>query len=483
MEKYQNFINGKWVNPTGDQYYELINPGDCDDKLGEFPLSREEDVNYAAESADRAFATWGKLLPDQRARYIYQFIDLLDRNAQRLGEVLCREQGKTIGESVGEVTRGVKECRYIVGEATRMQGISLPSERPNVTNTVIRVPLGVVAAVTPWNFPILTPIRKIIPALVAGCTVVFKPSYDTPLCGIELTKLIEEAGFPAGTVNLVIGKGSAMGDAISKNPLIRGISFTGSTVVGRRINTLAAEHFAKVQLEMGGKNPALVAGYGNLPFAAAQICAAAFANAGQRCTAISRVIVTEEQAPELERLLCEKVKEYKVGYGMDKSTQIGPVVNAAAGQSIMEYIQSARDEGATIAAGGNRLKGGQYDKGFYIEPTLITHVSPKMKVAVDEIFGPVLVVIRVGNFEEGLSVCNDTQYGLAAAVFTDLNEKIFDFMSGMESGMVHINHGSVSESFMPFGGVKNSGLGTFGIGTTNKDFYTAWKVIYNQYKA
>ncbi len=482
MEQYANFIDGAWVAPSGGEYYQLCNPGNKDDALGSFPLSRAPDVDKAVTAARTAFAAWAAMLPDQRANCVYAFIDLLDKNVRKLGEVLCREQGKTLGESVGEVARGVKECRYIVGEATRLEGMSLPSERPNVTNAVVRVPIGVVAAITPWNFPVLTPIRKIIPALVAGCTVVFKPSYDTPLCGIELTRLLEQAGIPKGVVNLVIGRGSVMGDAISGHPGIAGISFTGSTAVGRRINEKAASHFAKIQLEMGGKNPALVADFSNLEFAASQICGAAFANAGQRCTAVSRVVVVESQADALEKLLAEKVAAYTIGYGMDKDAQIGPVINEKAGKDIMGYIESARREGATVAVGGNRLTGGIYDKGFYIEATLITNVTPTMTVAVDEIFGPVLVVIRVKDFAEGLRVCNDTRYGLATCVFTDRREYIFDFMQRAEAGMVHINHGSSSESFMPFGGVKDSGLGNFGIGSTNKDFFTTWKVIYTQFK-
>lgn len=483
MERFANFIDGVWVAPTGGEYYQLNNPGKNDEVLGSFPLAQPADVNKAVASAKTAFAEWGKMLPDQRAKYVYAFIDLLEKNVQRLGEVLCREQGKTLGESVGEVSRGVKECRYVIGEATRLEGMSLPSERPNVTNTVVRIPIGVVAAITPWNFPILTPLRKIVPALVAGCTVVFKPAYDTPLCGIELVKLFEEVGLPKGVLNLVIGSGSAIGDTLSGHPDVAGISFTGSTPVGRRINEKSASHFAKVQLEMGGKNPALVAEYSNLEFAATQICNAAFANAGQRCTAVSRVVVVESQAAALEKILAEKVHAYKVGYGMDKDTQIGPVVSEKAGKEIMDYIEAAKTEGATIATGGKRLTGGVYDKGFYIETTLITNVTPKMTVAVDEIFGPVLVVIRVKDFAEGLKVTNDTRYGLAACIFTDNHANIFDFMQHAEAGMVHINHGSVSESFMPFGGVKASGLGNFGIGATNKDFFTTWKVIYTQYKA
>lgn len=482
MNKFKNYINNEWVSPESNAYYQVMNPGDSSDILGEFPLSTENDVSAAIDAAYIAFEEWGRTLPDIRARYVRNFLSLLEPEVNRIGEVLCREQGKVIGESIGEVSRAAKEGQFILGEASRLQGISLPSERQNVTNTVVRVPIGVIAAITPWNFPFLTPIRKILPALIAGCTVVFKPAYDTPMCAIELIKLIEQAGFPKGVVNMVIGKGSTIGDAISTNAKINGITFTGSTVIGRRINTLAASNFTKMQLEMGGKNPALIANFSDLEFAADQICTAAFANAGQRCTAISRVVVTEPLANSLIKQLEIRIKKYKVGFSFDRESQIGPVINKAAGESILSYIQNAQREGATVAIGGKKLSGEIYEKGFYIEPTLIIDVTPDMQVAREEVFGPVLSVIKVKDFEEGLRVCNNTEYGLASAVFTDSQSNIFEFMSRSESGMVHINHGSVSESFMPFGGVKRSGFGSFGIGVTNKDFYTTWKVIYNQYK-
>jgi aldehyde dehydrogenase (NAD+) len=478
---YKNFINGKWTDPSSGKYYTIRNPADPDDLIGQFPLSEVKDIDHAVKSAHEAFSLWSQMLPMERAQYVEKFVALLDEKTNYLGECLCREQGKPLEEAIGDPSRGVKECKYVIGEATRLQGMSLPSERKGVTNTVIREPIGVVAAITPWNFPILTPLRKIIPALIAGCTVVLKPSSDTPWCSVLILEVIEKAGFPAGTINLVIGKGSQIGDALSGNPLVRGITFTGSTAIGRQINTIAAKNFVKMQLEMGGKNPAIVYDYGNITAAAKSIAAAAFANAGQRCTAVSRVLVKRSQANELEKALISIMKEYKLGPGMEKGITIGPVVNKKAGDSILAYIESAKDQGATIALGGNKVLGGIYDKGFYIEPTLITNVTADMTVAKEEIFGPVLTVQKVDSFEEAIKVSNSSEYGLSACVFTDVQANIFKFMKEIQSGMVHINHGSVSESFMPFGGVKMSGLGPFSIGTTNKDFFTNYKVIYNQY--
>jgi aldehyde dehydrogenase (NAD+) len=476
-----NYINGEWKAPRSGEYYRDCNPADETDVVGEFPLSTKEDADDAVAAAHKAFPGWSKLLPQEREKYIAKFAELLQKDTQRIGEALCREEGKTLKEATGEPTRGAVECSYFIGEGQRLEGITMPSDRKGVTSVASRIPIGVVAAIAPWNFPFLTPLRKIIPALVTGNTVVFKPAYDTPHCGVLLMELFEKAGLPPGVVNMVIGKGSSMGDAISGNPLVNGITFTGSTEIGRRINQRAAANFTKVQLEMGGKNPSIVADYRDLDRAAADIAAAAYAVSGQRCTSISRLIVLREHAEELEAKIAEKSKAYVLGNGMDPKVTMGPIINAAAGESIMGYIQSARDEGAKILVGGHKLSGGDYDKGFYIEPTLITDVTPGMKVAVDEIFGPVLVSIKVDSFEEAMAVANGSEYGLAASLFSDNLSYINAFLQNIESGMAHVNHGTVTDACMPFGGVKRSGLGPFSKGATNKDFYTTYKVKYVKY--
>jgi alpha-ketoglutaric semialdehyde dehydrogenase len=481
IKTYQNFIDGKWVVPASGKYYPDINPANYDDIIGNFPLSGREDVDAAVQSAHKAFKLWSKLLPTEREKYIDKFVVLLDQEKQRIGEALCREEGKTLKEALGEPSRGVIECSYFLGEGQRLEGITMPSDRKGVTSVATRVPLGVIAAIAPWNFPFLTPLRKIIPAIATGNTVVFKPAYDTPHCGVLIMELFEKAGLPPGVVNMVLGKGSEIGDAISGNPLVRGITFTGSTSVGRRINEKAAANFTKTQLEMGGKNPCIVAGYKDLDFAADQIASAAFAVTGQRCTSISRVIVLKDQAEELESRIMQKMKSYVMGNGMDPRVTMGPVITRSAGESIMAYIASAKAEGASLKAGGNQLKGGDYDKGFYIEPTLITDVTPKMKVAMEEIFGPVLVSIKVNSFEEAMEVANDTEYGLSASLFSDNLEYIFAFQQDIEVGMAHVNHGTITDGCMPFGGVKSSGIGAFSKGATNKDFYTTYKVNYVKY--
>jgi len=479
MNIYRNLINGQWLET--EETYVITNPADKTEQVGRFPLSTTEDVEQAILAADTAFQKWKDVPAGERAEYVYRFIQLLDENRERLAVALTKEQGKPLKESRTEALRGVKEMRYVAGEAARLEGIVLPSDRVAVTNVASRVPIGVVAAITPWNFPLLTPLRKIIPALIAGCTVVVKPASDTPLTAILLAELLQEAGLPDGTVNLIMGRGRQIGNALIQHPLVKGVSFTGSTSVGRQINVLAAETFTKVQLEMGGKNPVVVADFANLDHAAEQIVGSAYTNAGQRCTAISRVIVLEPQAEQLEKLIVEKVQRYTVGNGMDESINIGPVINKAALQTIAGYVESALQEGARIATGGEALRGGIYDNGSYFEPTVISDVTPQMRVAKEEIFGPVITITRVSTIEEAITICNDTEYGLTSAIFTDRMAWGHQFMQQVESGMIHINNGTISEGHMPFGGLRNSGHGTYSIGQTNKDFFTEYKVVYTQF--
>jgi acyl-CoA reductase-like NAD-dependent aldehyde dehydrogenase len=480
VQTFRNFIDGKWVEPHSGQYYEDLNPADTADVIGRFPLSDEVDIRMAVDSANTALKVWQRMPPRERERCIESFAELLERDRDHIAEVICREEGKTLNEARGEPDRAVEEIRYVSGEGRRLEGITLPSERPGVISVAARVPIGVVAAITPWNFPLLTPLRKIIPALVMGNTVVFKPASDTPHSAVVLMQLLEQGGVPAGAVNMVTGQGSRIGDTLCGNPLVRGITFTGSTSVGRRINSVAAGHFARVQLEMGGKNPGIVAEYRDLEYAALQITAAAFAVSGQRCTSISRLIVLRDQAEELENRITQKAKTYVIGNGREPGVTLGPIINRTAGERIMEYIRSAEEAGASIKTGGRRLSGGGFDKGFYIEPTLITDVTPDMRVAIDEIFGPVLVSIKVDSFDEAMEVANGSEYGLTASLFSDNLQYIYRFQRDCETGMTHVNHGTATDCCMPFVGTKCSGLGAFSKGATNKDFFTTYKVNYTK---
>lgn len=478
---YKNYINGSWVESKSNEYYQVENPANTGEVIGSFPLSTIEDVDNAVNSANTAFQKWRKVPASERASYIYKFIELYKQNQERLAHALSKEQGKPLKESMGEVSRGVNEMLFVAGEATRLDGLTLPSDRRGVLDLAIRVPIGVVAAINPWNFPVLTPLRKIIPALISGCTVVIKPASQTPLTSTIITELLEESGLPTGTVNLVMGSGKTIGDALVGNPLVKGVSFTGSTKVGQSIYRKASENFTKVQLELGGNNPAAVIDYSDLENAATQIVAGCYSNAGQRCTSIGRVIVHEKHADQLEQLIIDKVKKLKVGDGFNDETDIGPVIDQAALTELLRFMESAKRDGASIVLGGQQITGGYFDNGSYFEPTVITNVTPEMEVAKEEIFGPVLIIIRVSSFEELLEVSNNTQYGLTSAIFTDKMEYAYRFLEDMEAGMVHINNGTSSEGHMPFGGVKNSGVGPYSIGGTNKDFYTQLKVSYIQH--
>lgn len=481
IEIYRNYLDGAWQEASSGETYELSSPGRTDETVGRFPLSTPDDVAHAVEAAHRSFSHWRRLAPSERTDYVYRFVELLGENRERLAEAAVLEQGKVYGEALAEPTRGTKELLITAGEALRLEGIARPSDSRRTVNVAHRVPIGVVAAITPWNFPILTPLRKIVPALVAGCTVVFKPATATPLTGVIITELFEQAGLPSGVLNLVIGAGREIGDALVGNPLVRGVSFTGSTAVGRSINSTVAPNFTKVQLEMGGKNAAVVVNYRDLESIAPKIVKAAFSNAGQRCTAISRVIVHDSQAEELERLLVEHTSRIRVGHGRDDKVDMGPVTSAQAVKAMNEYVESARLEGALVATGGEPLRGGIYDSGYFYKPTVITGVTPEMRVAREEIFGPILVVLRVSSREEAIRVTNETEYGLTTSLFTDDMDFTYDFTENVEVGMVRINNLGVSGGNMPFGGVKNSGLGPFGIGHTTMDFYTNMKVVYREY--
>ncbi|NLZ52578.1 MAG: aldehyde dehydrogenase [Thermoanaerobacteraceae bacterium] len=481
IKTYQNFIDGEWVDGSSKEFYQVFSPANKNEIVGNFPLSTERDVEKAVYSAHRQFKKWKCLGPSERAEYIYRFIEILDKNKERLAEAATKEQGKVYKEALSECTRGIKELRIVAGEGIRLEGIARPSDSKRTTNVAERVPIGVIAAITPWNFPILTPLRKIAPALVAGCTVVLKPASNTPLSSVIIAELFEKAGLPPGTLNLVIGEGKKVGEALVSNPLVKGVTFTGSTSVGRQINKIAAANFTKVQLEMGGKNAAVVANYKDLSGLAPQIVKAAYTNAGQRCTAISRVIVLENQAEELENLIVDSAKKLKIGNGMDPQVDMGPLINQNAVETMEKYVELAKQEGAKIKLGGKKLTGGIYDNGHYFEPTVITNVTQDMRIAKEEIFGPILAIIRVSSYEEAIEVCNNTEYGLTASVFTDDIAFSYDFTQNVEVGMVRVNNLGVSGGNMPFGGVKNSGLGPFGIGSTTMDFYTNMKVIYISY--
>jgi acyl-CoA reductase-like NAD-dependent aldehyde dehydrogenase len=478
---YGNYIAGEWVAASSGETYETRNPGRTSEVVGRYPLSTAQDVNRAVEAAHRALQEWRDVPAPERMEYVHGLIEIWRRRRDELAEAVTLEVGKPIREARSEVDRGIGEMRFTAGEALRVGGETLPSGRPDLLAYTVREPLGVIVAVTPWNFPVLSPIRKVMPALVHGCTVVLKPASATPLTSVIIVEMLQEAGVPAGVVNLIIGRGGEVGDALVTHPRVGGITFTGSTDVGLGIYEKAAPTNKKVQLEMGGKNGCVVARLGDVKNAAAQIVAAAYQTSGQRCTAISRVIVLEEQQEELEAALIQEAQKLKVGYGLDDGTTMGPLSSRNQLQRSIHYVDLAQKDGARVILGGKEATGEAFDQGHYYEPTILTDVKPGTPAALDEIFGPVLVVTPVKDFAEALRVHNEVRYGLTSSIFTDDMDLARAFVRGSEAGMVHVNNGTVSEGHMPFGGVKQSGMGAYGIGATNKEFFTSLKVVYHQH--
>ncbi|GAB7389086.1 aldehyde dehydrogenase family protein [Bacillaceae bacterium] len=471
-----NYINGCWVSSSDNRTFQRENPANPREIVTIAPDSTAEDTQQAVEAAHGAFPEWASTPAPQRGEILFRFASLLEAEKEEIARYLTREQGKTLKESLGEINKTIQEVRYTAGEACRLEGQTLPSERPGIEIRTVRVPKGVIAAITPWNFPIVTPLRKIAPALAAGNTVVFKPASVTAGIGAKIVELFERAGLPKGVLNLIIGSGREVGTPLIRHPLVKGITFTGSTDVGAMIYRMAAERLIQVQLEMGGKNAAIIYDYRDPKGAVDQIMAAAFAAAGQRCTAISRVLVQRSMEEEVIGLIKEKCSSYIVGDGLDAQTTMGPLVSKDHLETVENYVKIGLEEGALLVCGGKRVTGAH--QGYFFEPTVFSNVLPSMRIAREEIFGPVLIVTAVDSFEEAIRIANDTEYGLAASCFTHNMEYADMFVKQVQAGMLHLNNGTISESHVPFGGLNHSAIGPYSIGTTAKDYFTDLKVVY-----
>jgi alpha-ketoglutaric semialdehyde dehydrogenase len=476
--EHHNLIGGAWIPSADGARYPIHNPARPDECLGEFANSTPADVAAAVDAAASEAQAWAGVPAPQRGAVLFRFSQLLEESKNELGRIVTLEQGKALAEAVGEVGRAAAEARFMAGEASRPAGHTFPSERPGSSCYTVAEPLGVIAAICPWNFPVVAPVRKIAPALAWGNTVVFKPSSLTPWSGVYLMKLLQKAGVPPGAINLVTGQGAVIGDALIEDPRVAGISFTGSTAVGTHVYEAAARRLAKVQLELGGKNPAVVMDYEDLDEAAREIVAAAFLCSGQRCTAISRVVVGGAQADALvERIQCH-VGRIKVGNGLEPGTTMGPLVSYAQLQTVERYVRQGVDSGCALLAGGKPLTDQPERHGYFHAPTVFDHVPGDSPLALEEIFGPVLPVIRVRDLEEAIAIANRTRYGLAASIFTSRLSSIHAFTSRVAAGMIHVNHGTASQPHVPFGGVKDSGQGAYSIGSTAREFFTNVKAIY-----
>ncbi len=476
-----NYIDGKWVESNSGRTLERRNPANLDDLLGFTPLSTREEIHQAVSVAARAFPAWRDTPAPVRGKHLFRAAQIMEEQKEELARLLTREEGKTLGESRGEIQRAINIVEFIAGEARRLTGETLPSELPKNFAYTLRQPLGVVGLITPWNFPVAVPIWKIAPALACGNTVVWKPSELTPFTSRRIMEMFAQAGFPAGVFNMVLGAGEEAGDALVEHAAVRAISFTGSCEVGGLIYAKAARGMKKVQCEMGGKNPVVVLEDAELELAADSTVMGAFGSTGQRCTATSRVIVTEPIADKFVEMLLERTRRLKVGNGADPDVQVGPSVDEEQFKKVQHYLEIGKSEGKLLA-GGDVLRGGSYDRGYFTAPTLFDHVQPNARIAQEEIFGPVLSVIRVKNFEQAIQVANNIRYGLASSIFTTDANRIFQFAEQSEVGIVHINSPTVGgEAHIPFGGIKATGLGEREAGSTAIDFYTELKVVYVDY--
>ena len=480
--RYQNFIGGEWVAPATGDYAPNRNPANADDIVGHYPRSGKDDATAAVEAAQRAFPAWSATPGPARGRILWKAVELFRANLDALANALCREEGKTFTEAKGEVLKGIALFEYYAGEGFRSHGKTLPSELRQTLTFTLRQPLGVVALITPWNFPFAIPAWKSAPALITGNTVVLKPASNTPATATLMTELLSEAGLPPGVFNLVTGPGGAVGDTLVDHPRVQAVSFTGSNGIGLALNQRCAKRGIRVTAEMGGKNPVVVLDDADLALAAAGILQGAFGSTGQRCTATSRVIVQKGVAQALTEALVAGAQKLKVGDGLRQGIEMGPAVDASQLATDLEYIDIALGEGATLAYGGKRLTGGPFDKGFFVQPTLFTGVKPGMRLHQEEVFGPVVGIVEVGDFEEALAAANGVEFGLSASLYTRDANLAMKFVERAEVGMAHINNPTVGgEAQLPFGGWKSTGVGEREMSEQGADFFTQLKTVFFDY--
>jgi aldehyde dehydrogenase (NAD+) len=477
MATFHNYIDGKWVAARSGKTFFNTNPA-TGEMLGEYPSSGPEDVDAAVTAAVAAYRGWRLTPAPKRAEIIYRAGEIIRDRKEDLARAMTREMGKILAETRGDVQEGIDMAYLAAGEGRRMYGVTTPSEMPNKWAMSVRAPVGVAGVITPWNFPFAIPSWKLMPALVAGNTAVFKPAGDTPEMAWHFTKIFEEAGLPPGVLNLVFGSGAQVGNPIVEHPKVQVISFTGSTEVGLSINAIAGGRGKRTSLEMGGKNAVIVMEDANLDLAAEAITWSAYGTTGQRCTACSRVLVHERVHDELARRVAEQAKALKVGDGLDPATQMGPLVNAGQVQTAEKYVAIGKGEGALLA-GGSRLTEGAHARGHFFAPTLFADVKAGSRVATEEIFGPVLAMVKVKSLEDAVEVNNASMYGLSSSIFTQDVNRAFAAMRDLDTGIVYVNHGTTgAETHLPFGGTRGTGNGHREAGHTMLDPFTEWKSIY-----
>ena len=477
-QTFHNHIGGRWVPARSGWTFANSNPANGE-VLGEFPASGPEDVNDAVEAASGAYASWRLTPAPRRAEIVFRAGEIIRARKQDLARAMTREMGKVLAEAGGDVQEGVDMAYHAAGEGRRMHGVTTPSEMPDKWAMSVRVPLGVVGVITPWNFPFAIPTWKLMPALVAGNTAVFKPATDTPELAWHLAGIFEEAGLPAGVLNLVFGSGSQVGDPLVGDPRVPVLSFTGSTDVGLGISERAGALGKRVALEMGGKNAVIVMDDADLALATEAILWSAFGTTGQRCTACSRVLAHEKVHDELVQRLADGARGLRLGDGLDPATQVGPLVNRSQVERVRGYVKIGLDEGAQLVAGGEPATDGALAKGHFFRPTVFAGVKPDARIAVEEVFGPVLSVVKVKDFAEAVRVNNASSFGLSSSIFTRDVNRAFAAMRDLDTGIVYVNHGTTgAEIHLPFGGMRGTGNGHREAGHTLLDPFTEWKSIY-----
>jgi aldehyde dehydrogenase (NAD+) len=477
-DRFQNYIGGRWVGARSGATFPNLNPANGE-TLGEFPRSGAADVDEAARAARQAFNTWRLTPAPKRAEILFRLGTLIAHRKEELARAATREMGKILLETRGDVQEGIDMAFLAAGEGRRLYGVTTPSEMPDKWAMSVRVPVGVVGVITAWNFPFAVPTWKIFPALVAGNTVVFKPSEEAPEMGFHLAKLLEEAGLPAGVLNVVFGDGKGAGSALVTHPEVDVISFTGSNAVGTSIAVEGAKLGKRVSLEMGGKNAILVMEDADLDLAARAVAWSAFGTTGQRCTACSRVIVHRRVHDDLMRRVVARAQALRVGDGLDEATEMGPIVSRRQLDKVHSYVGVGVSEGARLETGGEPLNEGPLARGTFYRPTVLSGVQPSMRVAQEEIFGPVVSFLEVASLEEAIEVNNRTPFGLSSSIFIGDVNRAFQAMRDLDTGIVYVNHGTTgAETHLPFGGTRGTGNGHREAGHTMLDAFTEWKSLY-----
>ena len=478
VKTYKNYIGGRWVESRTGKTFSSTNPAHKGQVLGVMQASDKRDADAAIEAAQKAFPGWRKTPAPTRGEICLRAGILIEQRKEELARIMTQEMGKVLKEARGDVQEAIDMAKYAAGFGRRPHGETVPSELRNKWSMTVREPLGVIACITPWNFPMAIPSWKIFPAVMAGNAVVFKPASDTPIVATKLVEIFEEAGLPGGVLNLVTGSGSEVGDPLVQDPRVAGISFTGSTAAGRHIAELAGRNLKRLGLELGGKNAIVVLDDADIPLAVDGALWAAFGTSGQRCTAASRLIVSKAVEKDFTNQLQERAAKMKVGDGLQPDTDMGPVINESALKKVHEYTEIGKKEHARLVHGGEFAG----DEGWFYRPTIFADGRKDMRMAQEEIFGPSTLVLPVSNLEEALEVANSTQYGLSMSIYTNDLTKAFHAVDEMQSGIVYVNAPTIgAEIQLPFGGVKNTGNGHREAGTVALDEFTEWKTIYVDY--